>query len=131
LGGDLRLHQEDRGHAPDRFGNPLQGGFGGRGPLDSQGEGQQPRPDLGVAGRFGGCGEQVAGCGHLAPADERLAAKQCQLLRTDRGIDLQQFRPDLTYSASFREVRPFDAVSLERFAAILRPYVKHVEIRGI
>jgi pyruvate formate lyase activating enzyme len=44
---------------------------------------------------------------------------------------LQQFRPDLTYSASFREVRPFDAVSLERFAAILRPYVKHVEIRGI
>lgn len=44
---------------------------------------------------------------------------------------LQQFRPQITYDESFREVAPYKKEDLAGFRDILLGYVKAVDIRGI
>jgi pyruvate formate lyase activating enzyme len=44
---------------------------------------------------------------------------------------LQQFRSQITYNESFREVVPYKKEKLAKFREILLGYVKTVDIRGI
>ena len=44
---------------------------------------------------------------------------------------LQQFRNQVVFDESFREVKPYDTEELEKFAEILRKYVQKVALRGV
>ena len=54
-----------------------------------------------------------------------------EFVRGAKKYCLQQFRPDVTYDAVFRGIKPYSKEDLESFRDILAEYVAEVEIRGI
>ena len=63
--------------------------------------------------------------------DEKDIHKIGKLVKGASKYFLQQFRSQVTYSASFGEVKPYEKETLERFAEVLRKYVQKVGLRGV